>query len=325
MTAGQFADRVIQVMAGRIFDRAPREVIVPRRILRPADEWDRFAERRPDAWWWHRADWLDYTLLCRPGLRDASAAVIGGRGDVVAILPALVDPDGVVDFAGRPHSVFDFDRLRSDPGLDSYLRGCGVREVVSATRPSASGPAVAGTTRVLDLAGDEGPLSDAVLRRGIRRSYHQLIALAETRYAVTAESGPGSGRLLDDCRRMHLAAAGRETRPAETWVMMGRWADAGLAAVAHARPSGGGAGVGYAYAFTWKGWAYYGSGVTLARDGLGALLQWALIRHLRGAGVRHYELGYLPDAPTEKDRRIQFFKQGFGGRDWHVGRRHERY
>lgn len=318
MSGGAFADHVVRVLAGTVFDRAPRLKIVPRAAV-PASLWDAFVARWPDAWWWHRSDWLDYTLRCRPELRDASAAVVGGRGDVVGVVPALVDADGVVDFAGRPHPAYEYDLV--DPSaVRRYLVDSGVKRAITSGRPDQSYTGRGYRTRVLELAVDGDPVSDATLWAGVRSSYHSPIRRAEEQYSIQIVADCASGRAIDECRAIHAEAAGRMTRPPETWTMMGDWVDKGLAVVALgvALDGHGADGVGYAYAFYWKQWGYYGSGASLRRDGLGAALQWALIRWLRDVGVRRYELGYVPEHPTQKDIAIQFFKQGFGGCDWPV-------
>lgn len=166
------------------------------------------------------------------------------------------------------------------------------------------------STRVLDLAPEYG-----YLWRGVRKSYRSLIHAAERAYDIHAWIGRGSSAQIRDCQAVHLADAGRTTRPQATWDVMARWADAGEAMIvgAYEREAPGDC-VGFAYFVVHGQWAYYFSAATLKKD-VNAALVWTAIVALKACGVRTLEIGWQGEAADEKGQAIEFFRRGFGGSD----------
>ena len=164
------------------------------------------------------------------------------------------------------------------------------------------------STRILDLTDDE-----ATLWRGVRKSYHSLIRAAERLYTFDTGFGNGLGE-VEVCHALHVASARRETRAAETWRLMGEWADAkhGFTVIAYhddRQP------LAFAYFIVNEDWAYYASGAALTQSLQHAVI-WTAIRALKAEGIATLELGWQArDGDTEKDRGISHFKAGFGGVD----------
>jgi hypothetical protein len=137
------------------------------------------------------------------------------------------------------------------------------------------------------------------------------------------------GRVLDrsnitreafaEYQRLHQKAAGRVTRPPQTFEMMYEWICEGLAVLACASLDGHE--VGFALVSVYKDGAYYSSGCEDAEHDLpiGHVLQWAVMRWLKAHGIRYYEIGWqqygtlLHDFPSQKELAISRFKRGFGG------------
>lgn len=144
------------------------------------------------AWsWWHTAGWLDYERLVagRPG-----------RGYWVKYNYV---PRPANDVGGRPV----YRSAPRDPRAWASKRWDGWRDD-------------GWPTQVLDLA----HTSPADRWRAVRRSYKSLIHRAQrtTRLLVWDNTLPADAA-VEACRRLHVEAAGRETRPRETWALMADW------------------------------------------------------------------------------------------------------
>ena len=290
--------------------------------LRPAGEilaadWDAVVDAIPDAWFWHRRGWLAYqrAYYTGDGDVDRSAAVMED-GRIVGLLPLIVRAGGRAVMDGRPGPVFtDAQVARRASGLVlDHVRRCGVTSWTFAGIPQRARPDFgrAVETRIVDLRETE-----AALWRGVRRSYHALIHRAEHQHAIRV----GAGDHLAVCyMRAHQASATRP-RSGRTYSLQMEWARAGQAAIALAFRHGDDGDqraipVAAAYAIVYKRRAYYASGPSTERDVQHAV-QWALVKHLAAIGAEYYETGYLPDDPSDKDRGIQKFKEGFGGDAWY--------
>lgn len=122
-------------------------------------------------------------------------------------------------------------------------------------------------------------------------------------------------------KNLHLTAAGRKTRPDESWDLMFEFIKDGFSVLVLERVNG--EYVAGALVFTYKNAAYYGSGATHPDfervKGIGHLLQWEIIRYLKKRGYRYYETGWnfypvlSQEVVSDKELNIAFFKSGFGG------------
>lgn len=161
-------------------------------------------------------------------------------------------------------------------------------------------------TRVIDLS-----LSEEELWRGVRKSYHAIIHKAERTRAIYEWTAVGA---MDAARKIHLAEAGRQTRPIETWDLMDVWRRDGFGLLVGAEREFDMTPVAFAYFIIWEGWAYYASAAALERDINHALI-WHAMKMLKARGVRVLEMGWQGHAQDEKGRGIEMFRRGFGGHD----------
>ena len=171
-------------------------------------------------------------------------------------------------------------------------------------------------THVVDLRP-----SEAELWRGVRRSYHSLIARhrAGVRVYGAGQQDYPNRYPVDAAAAIHLEAAGRVTRPIGTWDLMAGWLASGDALCALAWVGDDVLPVGYAYAVRHAGWSYYLSGAAVRRD-ISHALVWGLMRALRCDGrTRWFEVGWAErPGDGDKDRGIAMFKSGFGGERWRL-------
>jgi lipid II:glycine glycyltransferase (peptidoglycan interpeptide bridge formation enzyme) len=120
--------------------------------------------------------------------------------------------------------------------------------------------------------------------------------------------------------KLHEKAAGRKTRPEETFAMMYSWIQEGNGALFGAELNG--RPVSFAYVNLYKECAYYSSACNdpeIQNLPLAHFVQWSIIKWLHDNGYRYYEIGWQFFAPTpifpasEKEIAISRFKRGFGG------------
>lgn len=283
----------------------------------PREEWDAFVEAHEDGWFFHTNDWVDYAVAYTPGSRDVSTAVVDDEHHIVGIGCAVVGPDGAMVYGGQP-----FPRPLAAPGFD-FGPVEFTKPLLMANRPGqllddedvhAVADRESWQTSVVNLQHEE-----ADLWGGLRRSYKNLIRQADKRFCIAVYgAGTMSRPPIEQARQLHITSAGRETRPAETWAMMGRWMQEGHGLLALAK-SFDGTPKAYAFAIRYKDWSYYASGASMEQNVSHALI-WHLMRVLRHDGDRRYfEVGWLARAgDEEKDKGISHFKEGFGGTSWTI-------
>ncbi len=154
----------------------------------------------------------------------------------------------------------------------------------------------------------------------VRKSYRPLINKAIRNYkSVIIDKNNFDFDLCEEYRKMHHLAAGRITRPENTFHYMYEMIksenaflvliqDAGLKTVG-------------AYYFLVHGpYGYYGSAATDpsldSQSGVGHLGFWSGILFAKKQGCQFMDLGQLlmfPGGVTEKEKNIFLFKTGFGG------------
>lgn len=182
-------------------------------------------------------------------------------------------------------------------------------------------------TRIVDLS-----VSEKGLWRGVRKSYRPLINKLGRKYRRDPDVADGYGWMMLPrgintdwiwiAQRIHHKEAGRETRPADTWKIMGEWMrdipTGGALNLAFDYTDGTGRRERQARAFAYFAihgeYAYYFSAASIEPN-LGIALIWWSMLALKDRGVRWCELGWQGAATNEKERNIEFTRRGFGGKD----------
>jgi hypothetical protein len=280
--------------------------------------WDQVAHRHAEGWWFHTGTFIDYALAYTPGAVDVSQAITNPDGNRVYALMPGVELDGAPVYGGQALAaplIADGAGLRLQPGGHPELRVAWRPGLEAHGTPQAGFHMRTCFTFVVDL---RQPPAD--LWRGLRRSYKALIHKAGRAYDFDVYGGGDDDKAawrMVRAHRLHVAAAGRETRALGTWQLQARWLAGGDALLVLA--GRGSESVGFAYVVRWKDWAYYFSGATLEPSVSHALL-WEAIQALRCDGrTRWFEVGHdAEDGDDEKARQVAFFKAGFGGQRWQV-------
>lgn len=170
-------------------------------------------------------------------------------------------------------------------------------------------------SQVIDLTRD-----DAWLWSDLTKSCRWGVNWGRKNMTVKVTRDPQS---LEELRRLHLAAAGFPTRPAETWVIQERQVSDGEAFVVTATLQG--TVVSAALFICSKYDCLYGvsaSDRSLFEKPIGHVVLWEAVRHARERGCLRFTTGLqvwqhnLPQvAPvTPKEANIAKFKRSFGGR-----------
>lgn len=154
----------------------------------------------------------------------------------------------------------------------------------------------------------------------LRKSYKALINKAQRNYKIlNVDAQNFDFNLCEEYRNLHKLAAGRITRPLETFHHMYEMINEGKAFLVLVHDSSART-VG-AYYFLIHGlYGFYGSGATDplldSQSGVGHLGLWAGILVSREKGCKYLDLGQLLIRPglSEKEKNIFHFKIGFGGK-----------
>ncbi len=316
------------------------------------ESWDRACMASSEAWFWHTTRWLEYTLAYNPSLESRSLAFLVCDGSTpVAVVPLVMERhrcgnalslefsfgggwlpspaciDGLSSRQEKELHRFMFDHIlslakekvvsrisfRSNPFT---CLECGAEDIIP---PAArfGFTSYIFPTQVLDLRKNPTDLIKD-MRKGhrsdIRRAGKKLIGIVSSRQDPRLD-------LFTSYRELHEKAAGRQTRPTETFEMMHKWIEDGYAALFGALLDG--RPVSFAYVMLYKQCAYYGSACNDPEIGdlpLAHFIQWEILKWLHEAGLRYYEIGWQFYAATPvfpasaKEIAVSSFKRGFGGK-----------
>jgi hypothetical protein len=162
------------------------------------------------------------------------------------------------------------------------------------------------------------------LFRSMRKG-HKSDIIAGTKNGLSAkiyDRNSISEKIFDHYRRIHLIAAGRQTRGDKTWELMYKFIkeESSVLAILEHKDSGP---IAAAFITVYKDAACYGSGCvkpTLASErGVMHIIIWETMKFLKSRGIRWFETGWQHTptmtqvVPTQKEMNISLFKRGFGG------------
>lgn len=313
-----------------------------------AGAWDEFCLCCDDAWFWHTTSWLEYCVAYGQQRRHTVNISFSVSDDVglLAVCPLLLERDdrGRLECTMSGGGYYGvMPALRNGMSEDRREKICrrifeeidvraarhGVQRVSIRTSPLVQGQYRFNTlmkygyldatvnTQLLSL--DRAPEE---LWSLVRKGHKYDINRGRKAYGVELfDAGSIKWEISECYRELHRKAAGRVTRPLETFRMMHEWVTRGNGLLCAAKD--GDRYVGFAYVVLYKDGAYYASASDdpdhPADIPTSHVIQWNIIQWLSEHGFRKYEIGMqqfgpqLQDIPTDKDRSISFFKRGFGG------------
>lgn len=154
----------------------------------------------------------------------------------------------------------------------------------------------------------------------VRKSYKSLINRATKNFIYeTISSKNYNFNKCEDYRKLHLNAAGKQTRSLESFYLMYNMVKNNQAFIILIREKSGWAVAAHFYYFLGAYCLYASSAIDpdLPSDsGAGHLALWQGVLTARQLGCRFIDMGqlWINSSPSEKEKNIALFKRGFGGR-----------
>jgi len=283
-------------------------------------KWNQFVDTHPQAWWWHRTEWIDYvdsrddhlnlsfalqdnweyTRIDPLFLNDKKLQVEGEPGPMPLVMYALTDFNVIIAqdklvteyFSGmkEEHQWTDV-RYRMAIPVPEYMPSPWPGEVRNASWK----------TRVIMIPPDWS---------GVRKSYRPLITKVKRDKKIQViGSGDEAFDGLEAFHSLHRKANKGETRPVGTWGANYDWLQSGNALlVLVGEPAVAGA-----YFIKYKNMAYYASGASIEPNCQHGAI-WIGLEALAKEGMEQVEIGWMARPwDNEKYKNIAFFKSGFGG------------
>lgn len=315
------------------------------------ESWDKFCLESADAWFWHTTKWLSFCMYYGKDIfetRNLSFFITDDSG-IIAICPLLMEKKK--EFNNVDHFEFSMigwfgmaPAIRNDLSEErrekilkrvfneidllakecQVVRGCFRMTPLAPSQSQFNWLVKCGcldtslNTQIMDLT---LPLDR--LWGGIRKGHKYDINRGGKYYQVHIyDKDNPDKKAFDLYRILHHKAAGRVTRPIETFEMMYDWILSGEGMLCGVSKDERFAG--FSYIYLYKNAAYYGS----ASDDpdfetavpISHIIQWNVINWLKEKGYTTYEMGLQQfgpsfcDIPMPKDLTISFFKRGFGGK-----------
>jgi len=314
---------------------------IPRRLV--TAEWNEFVDAHPSGWWWHRNEWLDYSMSYgnMDGVvsTDLSVALYDGK-IIHGIFPFI----GEKCEAGRRAAMggtpcagpllaksYDGDAQHAVEVINSHTsimrrprawrwsyRNDHVEELVDVLQRWDMARA-GWQTKVVNV---DRPESERWT--DLRKSYRSIIKKANATYDIDWSDD------FTAYKRTHQHATDNCRISSLTYWKQRKWMESGFAKIVTAKERGvgnagesvtpaplqrvtGGASppssttVAAAYVIQYKDRAYYASGPSV-RDNVQAACLWEAMQVVR---VPQFEVGWV--AEPDGSPSIEFFKSGFGG------------
>jgi len=306
-------------------------------------EWNDFCLANDDAWFFHTADWLEYTLNYKPELKTKNLGfMIYKEKELVAVVPLTMEINEFSFGGGKiPMPVLKdslskenrelvsrfiyehIDRLALENKVlrislkDDPLCHSSFFKFHSNNFLKYGYIDVSLNTQLIDLGKTEKELWE-----DLRRNHHRNIQKArDEKFEINFYTSENITKdIFGAYKEMHHRAAGRKTRPDKTFELMFDWIKKDMAFLIFVEL--GGKKIGSEYYLVYKNNVY---GASAANDPdydhlpVRHFLEWESILWMKKRGFSFYEIGLqqygtLPyDFPDAKQLNISHFKKGFGG------------
>lgn len=306
-------------------------------------DWNNFCLKSDDAWFWHTADWLNYTMHYRPDLKTQNFSFLVYKQDQIeAIVPLALEfyPDKNVkefSFGGWAtpapalknfisseerniiyESIFNkidelarqekasLSRFVYSPLSDNFLN----KKIPPDIFFDFGYIDIPVSSQIIDLSKTQDELW-----KNLRRNHRRNI-LKSSRLKIDFFTSQNiTDGVFQNYQEMHCKAAGRKTRPDITFQLMRDWLQKDLAFLAVAEQDG--KKIGFEYYSIYKNNAYAFSAANdpnCEKMPIRHFLEWESILWMKKQRFSFYEIGYQPYwSPSQKQLNITHFKEGFGG------------
>lgn len=288
-------------------------------------------------------------------LSDDSFAVLSSSGDVLAVVPlyALKKDNNIVEYCyGKEY--LRGPLMSALPGTKTFDKTCqlalkniealSLKKGISAHKVMIEAVELIEGRNYYNYFLDYGYTDESgvttliecdqpqeILWANLRKSYKPLINKAKRQYqSRRIDKDNFNFDLCEEYRKLHALVAGRATRSAESFQTTYEMIETGNAFLNLIQDAANHT-VGAYLFFVQGNYALYGSAVTVrdlgSQSGVGHLGLWTGILFARQLGCKYLDLGQLLVRPdiTEKEKNIDLFKQGFGGKRVTVFRATKRF
>lgn len=317
------------------------------------DEWNNFCLESDDSWFWHTTGFLDYCELYAKQYAETQnlSFMVDDGCKIVAVCPLILEKKisndentisefslmGCKEYSSSPilinglteerrEKIFKFIFNEVDQlALKHRVSRATYRDSALAIKPYQYNLFMkygyldnSINTQVMDL---ETPTEH--LWTNVRKGHKYDIHRGEKNFKTHVyDKNNADKNIFDQYRLLHHKAAGRVTRPIETFEIMYKWMLDGngmLCGVSKDEKF-----IGFSYVIIYKNCAVYFSASDdpdyVSDVPISHIIQWDIIKWLKENGYRHYEMGaqqfssQIHDILNKKNVDISFFKRGFGGR-----------
>ena len=313
---------------------------------------NKFCISSNDAWFWHTTQWMKYSIKHTPQLEGRNVSFLISDGNrVLGIFPLIVETNGMGQ--DKVHEFSFGGSFGVSPALSNELSHTKRNKIMrmmfdhaddiaseyniqrmsiksSVLSPNFCGSKFANSnwllrygfidtslnTQLLDLSNNV-----TILWKGMRRDLRKNIEREKQKLTVEVmDRNNADFGVFDIYREMHALAAGRVTRPLETFDVMFEWIQTGKAILFGAKYEG--QFVGFFFVTVYKNGAYNGSSCRhpeFHEMSIGHYLRWEIVKWLKNHNIVYNEIGVqkysaLPyDLPSAKEINISKAKSGLGG------------
>ena len=315
--------------------------------------WDKMCLESDNAWFWHTTDWLNYCMSHGAEKHNTInvSFMLADDSGPLAICPLLLEKRigldgkerlefstagsggyGIIPAVCNVSSEERADKIMKKifETIDKLAAQYQVARASFRSNPLAKKRSDSNilmrygyidnslNTQIIDLT-----LPVAELWSNVRKGHKYDVNRGKKNFEVHIyDKGNADKNIFDQYCLLHHKAAGRITRPIETFEMMYQWILSGEGMLCGISKDG--VFVGFSYIILYKDGAFFGSASDdpdfKADIPISHIAQWAIICWLKERGYKNYEIGFqhfgpqIFDVPTSKDLNISFFKRGFGGK-----------
>ena len=257
------------------------------------EAWDKFALR--NHWFWHTTHWIEYITHRKFGVefKDHSFFIENSR-QITNIVPLIQEGDKLISpgFDEEREIMREVKRIALDNGIKHIQVDCDIKKYLN----------VQNYTCVLDL-------------NNIKPTKGHKSAIKKAEQFLTYRTSEN----IEKFRKYYINVAKKETRPKETFKLLGQWIKQGFGTLLEALLDG--KTVGYIYVLHWNKYAYYFMSCTprtYKQYNVTHFLMNKVFEILRNKGIEKLEMGEqvfnsLHQNSIEKERAISKFKRSFGG------------
>jgi len=301
------------------------------------DEWDEFADRSDDAWWYNTTQHLNYILNYKPENKSVSKSFMVYRNKELVATCSLIKEGSEFSFGGDygPTPAFANGLTEKEERkiikfvfnqIDKLAKENNIKRI------KMRFPVLSESFDLHNYLIEYGYLDTSIstniinlllfpqqLRANFRHGHdYDIDKASKVLKSRVYDKNNITKDIFDKYKYLHFIASGRKTRPDKTFDILYDNIKNGYAFLVGALLND--SFVSFAYFTAYKECVYYGSSCNKPNVDLplAHFVQWEAIKYMN-TKYKIYEIGWqqygntLSDFPSQKEINIGRFKRGFGG------------